>query len=107
MAGGMPIPRPGQGWSSTRGRGAARPARAGGAGGARDTVSGAVTLPAGQDLDALAREAVTGGADALGMAGGDGSLAVVAAVAAAPGVPFVGVPGGTGQHLPRGGGGGR
>ncbi len=35
----------------------------------------AVILAPGQDLAALAREAVTAGADALGMAGGDGSLA--------------------------------
>ena len=42
----------------------------------------AVILAPGQDLDALAREAVAAGADARGMAGGDGLLAVVAAVAA-------------------------
>ena len=48
-----------------------------------------VILAPGQDLAALAREAVTAGADALGMAGGDGSLAVVAAAAAAHGIPFV------------------
>ena len=39
------------------------------------------------------------GADALGMAGGDGSLAVVAAAAAAQGVPFVCVPAGTRNHF--------
>ena len=39
----------------------------------------AVILTPGQDLAALAREAVAAGADALGMAGGDGSLAVMAA----------------------------
>ena len=39
------------------------------------------------------------GADALGMAGGDGSQAVVAAVAAAHGLPFVCVPAGTRNHL--------
>ena len=39
------------------------------------------------------------GADALGMAGGDGSLAVVAAVAAAHGIPFVCVPAGTRNHF--------
>ena len=38
-------------------------------------------------------------ADALGMAGGDGSLAVVAAVAAAHGIPFVCVPAGTRNHF--------
>ena len=39
------------------------------------------------------------GADALGMAGGDGSLAVVAAAAAAHGIPFVCVPAGTRNHF--------
>ncbi len=39
------------------------------------------------------------GADALGMAGGDGSLATVAAVAAAHGLPFVCVPVGTRNHF--------
>ncbi len=54
----------------------------------------AVILAAGQDLAALAGEAVAAGADALGMAGGDGSLAVVATIAAAHGIPFVCVPAG-------------
>ena len=39
------------------------------------------------------------GADALGMAGGDGSQAAVAAVAAAHGLPFVCVPAGTRNHF--------
>ena len=59
----------------------------------------AVILAPGQDLAALAREAVTAGADTLGMAGGDGSLAVVAAAAAAHGIPFVCVPAGTRNHF--------
>ena len=59
----------------------------------------AVILAPGQDLAALAREAVAGGADVLGMAGGDGSLAVVAAVAAAHQIPFVCVPAGTRNHF--------
>jgi diacylglycerol kinase family enzyme len=59
----------------------------------------AVTLASGQNLDALAREAATAGADALGMAGGDGSLAVVAAVTAAHGIPFVCIPAGTRNHF--------
>jgi diacylglycerol kinase family enzyme len=42
---------------------------------------------------------VAAGANALGMAGGDGSLAVVAAVAAAHGIPFVCVPAGTRNHF--------
>jgi diacylglycerol kinase family enzyme len=58
-----------------------------------------VILTPGQDLAALAGEAVAGGADAVGMAGGDGSLAVVAAVAAAHDIPFVCVPAGTRNHF--------
>jgi diacylglycerol kinase family enzyme len=74
-------------------------ARAGVAGRARGKGIEAVVLDRGQDLAALAREAVAAGADALGMAGGDGSLAVVAAVAAAHGIPFVCVPAGTRNHF--------
>jgi len=66
---------------------------------AREKGIEAVILAAGQDLDALAGEAVAAGADALGMAGGDGSLAVVAAAAAAHGIPFVCVPAGTRNHF--------
>jgi diacylglycerol kinase family enzyme len=54
-----------------------------------------------RDPAALAREAVARGADALGVAGGDGSLAVVAAVAAAHGLPFTCIPAGTGNHFAR------
>ena len=73
--------------------------RAGLAERAREKGIEAVILAPGQNLAALAREAVTGGADALGMAGGDGSLAVVAAAAAAHGIPFVCVPAGTRNHF--------
>ena len=66
---------------------------------ARDAGIEAVILDPGQDLAALAGEAAAAGADALGMAGGDGSLAVVAAVAAAHGIPFVCVPAGTRNHF--------
>ena len=59
----------------------------------------AVELHRGDDLRALAEAAVSRGADALGMAGGDGSQAVVAAVAAEHGVAFVCVPAGTRNHL--------
>ena len=58
-----------------------------------------VVLARGQRLAALAEEAVTNGADALGMAGGDGSLAIVAAQAAARQLPFVCVPAGTRNHF--------
>jgi diacylglycerol kinase family enzyme len=74
-------------------------ARAGLAERAREAGIEAVILAAGQDLAALAGEAAAAGADALGMAGGDGSLAVVAAVAAAHGIPFVCVPTGTRNHF--------
>ncbi len=74
-------------------------ARAGVAEQARAKGIQAVILAPGQDLAALAREAVTAGADALGMAGGDGSLAVVAAAAAAHGIPFVCIPAGTRNHF--------
>ena len=74
-------------------------ARAGLAERAREKGIETVILAPGQDLAVLAREAVAGGADALGMAGGDGSLAVVAAVAAVHGIPFVCVPAGTRNHF--------
>ena len=50
-------------------------------------------------LAVLVREAVELGADALGVAGGDGSLAVVAAAAQQHGVPLVCVPAGTRNHF--------
>ena len=59
----------------------------------------AVVLAPGDDLLALAREAVGGGADVVGMAGGDGSQALVAGVAMAHDVAFVCVPAGTRNHL--------
>ena len=55
-------------------------------------------LTDGTDLQELARSA---GADVLGMAGGDGSLAAVAAVAIEQDVPFVCVPFGTRNHFAR------
>jgi len=60
-----------------------------------------IVLTLGRSLAALVREAVAGGADALGVAGGDGSLAVVAAAAQAHGLPFVCVPAGTRNHFAR------
>lgn len=58
-----------------------------------------IVFEPGDDLSALATSAVREGADALGMAGGDGSQAVVAAVAAAHDIPFVCVPAGTRNHF--------
>src|ERR1700760_3221628 len=66
---------------------------------AREKGIEAVILAPGQDLGTLVREAVAAGADARGMAGGDGSLTIVAAVAAAHGIPFVCVPAGTRNHF--------
>jgi diacylglycerol kinase family enzyme len=60
-----------------------------------------VVLTAGDDLEELAKRAAAGGADALGMAGGDGSLAVVASAAVAKGLPFVCIPAGTRNHFAR------
>ncbi len=58
-----------------------------------------VVLSAGDDLVALAEAAVARGADVLGMAGGDGSQALVATVAMKHGLPHVVVPAGTRNHL--------
>ena len=58
-----------------------------------------VLLGPRQDAVALAEAAVAGGADVIGMAGGDGSLALVAGVAARHAVPMVVVPAGTRNHL--------
>jgi len=55
-------------------------------------------LEDGDDLQELAGSA---GADVLGMAGGDGSLAAVAAVAIEQDVPFVCIPFGTRNHFAR------
>lgn len=60
-----------------------------------------VLLTPGANLGALVEEAVSGGADALGMAGGDGSLALVASAASAHGVPFICIPAGTRNHFAR------
>ena len=79
--------------------GGGKAARAGLAERARERGVEAVVLDRGQDLAALARDAAAGGADVLGVAGGDGSLAVVAAVAAAHGIAFACVPAGTRNHF--------
>ncbi len=58
-----------------------------------------IELKAGDDLEVLARGAVAGGADGLAMAGGDGSQAIVAAVAAENGLPYACIPAGTRNHF--------
>ena len=79
--------------------GGGKAASAGVAGRARAKGIEVVIFTSGQDLAALAHEAVAAGADALGVAGGDGSLATVAAAAAANSIPFVCVPAGTRNHF--------
>ncbi|MGB6578505.1 MAG: diacylglycerol kinase family protein [Streptosporangiaceae bacterium] len=51
------------------------------------------------DVAEVAREAVAGGADLLGVAGGDGTQALVAAVAAEHGLPFLVISAGTRNHF--------
>lgn len=58
-----------------------------------------VVLHPGDDLIGLAEEAAAAGAPAIGVAGGDGSQAAVAGVAARHGIPFVCVPAGTRNHF--------
>lgn len=74
-------------------------ARVGVAERARELGIEVITLGSGSRLVELVRVAVENGADALGMAGGDGSLSVVAAAAAANGLPFVCIPAGTRNHF--------
>ncbi len=58
-----------------------------------------IELQLGEDLETLVRAAIERGADAVGMAGGDGSQAVVATVAAERGLPYVCIPAGTRNHF--------
>jgi diacylglycerol kinase family enzyme len=58
-----------------------------------------VMLADGLDLAELARGAITRGADCLGMAGGDGSQALVASLAVEHDLPFVCVSAGTRNHF--------
>ena len=81
--------------------GGGRAGRAGLVEAARERGIEPIVLGPGDDLRALAGEAAAGGADVLGMAGGDGSLSVVAAAATAHGVPFICVPAGTRNHFAR------
>jgi diacylglycerol kinase family enzyme len=57
-----------------------------------------VVLQPGDDLGALARDAARG-AEVIGVAGGDGSQAIVAGVAVESGVAFVCIPAGTRNHF--------
>ena len=59
----------------------------------------AVVLERGDDLLELAEQALIDGADVIGMAGGDGSQALVATVAMRHNVPHVCIPAGTRNHF--------
>ena len=58
-----------------------------------------VELRPGTDLRDLVEAAVARGADGLAMAGGDGSQAVVAEIAAGHGLPYACIPAGTRNHF--------
>ena len=55
--------------------------------------------PGTVDVAALARQAVDDGADLLGVAGGDGTQALVAGIAAEHGLPFLVISAGTRNHF--------
>ena len=59
----------------------------------------AIELTRGADLERLVRDAVASGADGLAMAGGDGSQAVVASIAAELDLPYACIPAGTRNHF--------
>jgi len=69
------------------------------AGEARKRGIRAVVLEPGDDLLELAEQALNDGADVIGMAGGDGSQALVATVAMRHNVPHVCIPAGTRNHF--------
>src|SRR5437764_7905802 len=54
-----------------------------------------IELQRGDDLRAVVDDALTAGADALAVAGGDGTQAIVAAIAADQGLPYACLPAGT------------
>ncbi|MGD0392353.1 MAG: diacylglycerol kinase family protein [Acidimicrobiales bacterium] len=66
---------------------------------AKDLGVEVIMLEHGLDLEQLARDAIAGGADCLGMAGGDGSQALVASIAIENDLPFVCVSAGTRNHF--------
>src|SRR6478735_4709331 len=58
-----------------------------------------IQLSPGDDLFQLARDAVDRGADALAAAGGDGTQAIIATIAAELDLPFACIPAGTRNHF--------
>jgi diacylglycerol kinase family enzyme len=76
-----------------------RAARVGLAAAARERGIEPVELQPGDDLAALVRKRIDAGADAVAMAGGDGSQAVAAAVVAEADLPYACIPAGTRNHF--------
>jgi diacylglycerol kinase family enzyme len=76
-----------------------RAARVGLVGEARRRGIETIEMQAGDDLEELVRGAIAAGADGLAMAGGDGSQASVAAIAAAHDLPYACIPSGTRNHF--------
>jgi diacylglycerol kinase family enzyme len=60
-----------------------------------------VELVPGENMAVLVRDAVSRGADALAMAGGDGSQAIVASIASEHSLPYACIPAGTRNHFAR------
>jgi diacylglycerol kinase family enzyme len=58
-----------------------------------------VVMKEGDDLASIAAAAVSSGADVIGMAGGDGSQAIVASIASSHDIPYVCIPAGTRNHF--------
>jgi diacylglycerol kinase family enzyme len=58
-----------------------------------------VEMSMDESLDATVEKELRRGADAIAMAGGDGSQAVVAAIAAREGIPYACIPAGTRNHF--------
>ena len=97
LPGALPPDRPVLFYNPRSGGGKATRLALAGAGAARGIEP--IELAPGTDLEAFVRHAVARGADALAMAGGDGSQAVVAAIAAEHGLPYACVPAGTRNHF--------
>src|SRR3974390_297741 len=58
-----------------------------------------IELTPGDDIVQLARDAIARGADAIAAAGGDGTQALVASIAAEHNLPFACIPAGTRNHF--------
>jgi hypothetical protein len=92
-----PPTRPGMVWNARSGGGKAVAHHL--ADEARERGIEAIELAPGTDLAELVLDAVARGADALAAAGGDGTQAIVAAIAAEHDLPFACIPAGTRNHF--------